>query len=80
MKVNILVSVIIPTFNRELIISKTLRSFLNQKNRLTENLSIVKELKSNYTIHNIYGNIKTSLFKKLVHFHTSYHFNQFGIL
>ena len=55
-------------------------SFLNQKNRLTENLSIVKELKSNYTIHNIYGNIKTSLFKKLVHFHTSYHFNQFGIL
>ncbi len=29
-------------------------SFLNQKNRLTENLKIVKELKSHYTIHNIY--------------------------
>ena len=55
-------------------------SFLNQKNRLTENIKIVKELKSHYTNHNIYGNIETSLFKKLVHFHTSYHFNQFGIL
>ena len=41
---------------------------------------MVKELKSHYTIHNIYGNIETSLFKKLVHFHTSYHFNQFGTL
>ena len=50
-------------------------SFLNQKNRLTENIKIVKDLKSHYTIHNIYGNIETSLFKKLVHFHTSYHFN-----
>ena len=55
-------------------------SFLNQKNRLMENLKIVKELKSHYTIHNIYGKIETSLFKKIVHFHTSYHFNQFGIL
>ena len=55
-------------------------SFLIQKNRLTENIKIVKELKSHYTIHNIYGNIETSLFKKLVYFHTSYHFNQFGIL
>ena len=55
-------------------------SFLNQKNRLTENLKIVKELKSHYTIHNIYGKIETRLFKKIVHFHTSYHFNQFGIL
>ncbi|MGB0295104.1 MAG: hypothetical protein ACPGAO_09810, partial [Flavobacteriaceae bacterium] len=55
-------------------------SFLNQKKRLVENIKIVKELKSHYTIHNIYGNIETSLFKKLVHFHTSYHFNQFGIL
>ena len=52
-------------------------SFLNQKNRLTENLKIVKELKSHYTIH---GKIETRLFKKIVHFHTSYHFNQFGIL
>ena len=55
-------------------------SFLNQKKRLIENIKMVKELKSHYTIHNIYGNIETSLFKKLVHFHTSYHFNQFGIL
>ena len=55
-------------------------SFLIQKNRLTENLNIVKELKPHYTFHNIYGNIETNLFKKLVYFHTSYHFNQFGIL
>ena len=55
-------------------------SFLSQKKRLTENLNIVKELKPHYTFHNIYGNIETNLFKKLVYFHTSYHFNQFGIL
>lgn len=55
-------------------------SFLNQKKRLTININIVKALKSDYTIHNIYGNIETNLFKRLVHFHTSYHFNQFGIL
>ena len=55
-------------------------SFLNQKNRLTENLKIVKKLKSYYTVHNIYGKIETSLFKKTVYFHTSYHYNQFGIL
>ncbi len=55
-------------------------SFLSQKNRLTENLNIVKELKPHHTFHNIYGNIETNLFKKLVYFHTSYHFNQFGIL
>ncbi len=54
--------------------------FIIEKNRLTENLEIVKELKSDYTIHNIYGKIETSLFKKTVHFHTSYHFNQFGTL
>ena len=55
-------------------------SFLSQKNRLTENLNIVKELKPHYIFNNIYGNIETNLFKKLVYFHTSYHFNQFGIL
>ena len=60
--------------------SNTEETFLNQKNRLTKNLIIVKELKTHYTFHEIYGNIETTLFKKLVHFHTSYHFNQFGIL
>ena len=54
--------------------------FLIEKNRLRENIKIVKEIKPHYTIHNIYGKIETSFFKKTVHFHTSYHFNQFGIL
>ena len=30
--------------------------------------------------HQLYGNISNDLFRKLVNFHTSYHFNQFGIL
>ena len=55
-------------------------SFSIQKNRLRKNIKKVMEIKSHYTIHSIYGKIETSLFKKLVYFHTSYHFNQFGIL
>lgn len=58
--------------------SNTEETFLNQK--LTKNLIIVKELKTHYTFHELYSNIETPLFKKLVHYHTSYHFNQFGIL
>ena len=69
--------------------SKTLRefkpvisdkSFSFEKNKLKENIKKVMGIKSHYIIHNIYGEIETSLFKKLVYFHTSYHFNQFGIL
>lgn len=69
--------------------SKTLRefkpfiseeSFSFQKNKLRKNIQKVKEIKSQYTIHIIYGKIETTLFKKLVYFHTSYHLNQFGVL
>jgi hypothetical protein len=69
--------------------SKTLRefkpfiseeSFSFQKNKLRKNIQKVKEIKSEYTIHIIYGKIETTLFKKLVYFHTSYHLNQFGVL
>ena len=69
--------------------SKTLRefkpfiseeSFSFQKNKLRKNIQKVKEIKSQYTIHIKYGKIETTLFKKLVYFHTSYHLNQFGVL
>ena len=69
--------------------SKTLRefkpfiseeSFSFKKNKLRKNIQKVKEIKSQYTIHIIYGKIETTLFKKLVYFHTSYHLNQFGVL
>ena len=55
-------------------------SFSFQKNKLRKNIQKVKEIKSQYTIHIIYGKIETTLFKKLVYFHTSYHLNQFGVL
>ena len=55
-------------------------TFIDQKNKLIRNISIVKDINTPLIKHNIYGRIKTSLFKKLVYFHTSYHLNQFGIL
>ena len=55
-------------------------SFSFQKNKLRKNIQKVKEIKSQYTIHIIYGKIETTLFKKLVYFHTSFHLNQFGVL
>jgi len=55
-------------------------SFSFKKNKLRKNIQKVKEIKSQYTIHIIYGKIETTLFKKLVYFHTSYHLNQFGVL
>ena len=54
-------------------------SFFIQKNRLRENIKKVMEIKARFTIHKIYGKIETSQFKKMVYFHTSYHFNQFGV-
>ena len=55
-------------------------SFSFQKNKFRKSIQKVKEIKSQYTIHIIYGKIETTLFKKLVYFHTSYHLNQFGVL
>ena len=55
-------------------------SFTFQKKRLAKNLKMVDGINSNFIKHNIYGKIKTDLFKKLVFFHTSYHLNQFGVL
>ena len=50
------------------------------KKKLIYNLREVNKIQSLYTTHKIYGKIETILLKKLIYFHTSYHFNQFGIL
>ena len=55
-------------------------SFNNEKDRLIENLTKVQNIKTKIIDHQLYGNISSDLFKKLIAFHTSYHFNQFGIL
>ena len=54
--------------------------FDNEKERLVENLTKVKNINTKIIYHQLYGNISSILFKKLIAFHTSYHFNQFGIL
>ncbi|MDG1052693.1 MAG: hypothetical protein P8O81_04830 [Flavobacteriaceae bacterium] len=54
--------------------------FDNEKERLVENLTKVKNINTKIIYHQLYGNISSNLFKKLIAFHTSYHFNQFGIL
>ena len=55
-------------------------SFSNEKDRLIENLTKVQNIKTKIIDHQLYGNISSDLFRKLIAFHTSYHFNQFGIL
>ncbi len=55
-------------------------SFNNEKDRLIENLTKVQNIKTKIIDHQLYGNISSDLFRKLIAFHTSYHFNQFGIL
>lgn len=55
-------------------------SFSNLKKKLIYNLQEINNIQSQYTTHQIYGVIESKLFKKLVYFHTSYHFNQFGVL
>ena len=54
--------------------------FNNEKERLIENLNKVQNIDVKTTQHQLYGYISSNLFKKLITFHTLYHFNQFGIL
>ena len=54
--------------------------FNNEKKRLIENLNKVQNIDAKIIQHQLYGKISSNLFKRLIAFHTSYHFNQFGIL
>ena len=54
--------------------------FNNEKERLIQNLNKVQNINAKIIHHQLYGNISSNLFKKLIAFHTSYHFSQFGIL
>ncbi|MFQ3341525.1 MAG: hypothetical protein ACI9TK_001189 [Flavobacteriaceae bacterium] len=54
--------------------------FNNEKDRLIQNITKVQNINTKIIHHQLYGNISSNLFKKLIAFHTSYHFNQFGIL
>ena len=51
-----------------------------EKNKLIQNLKKVKLINSVKIYHQMYGTIPTITLKKLVSFHTSYHFNQFRVL
>ena len=50
-----------------------------EKNKLIENLKKTEQMNSNKVYHQMYGWIPTLTLKKLVSFHTSYHFNQFNL-
>ena len=69
--------------------SKTLKAFKsfpisvnfeNQKDKLIKNIDLLDKIYSEQITHQLYGKIKTKLFKRLMFFHTKYHFNQFRIL
>ena len=75
--------------NRFLKNSKTLKAFKsfpisinfeNQKDKLIKNIDMLDKIYSKQITHQLYGKIKTKLFKRLMFFHTKYHFNQFSIL
>ena len=51
----------------------------NEKNRLIKIYKKVEEIDTENVYHQMYGQIPSLVLKKLVCFHTSYHFNQFGL-
>ncbi|MDB4097666.1 hypothetical protein N9546_02370 [Flavobacteriaceae bacterium] len=51
-----------------------------EKIKLIKIYTQVEAISSKKVFHQMYGQIPSLLLKKLVRFHTSYHFNQFGIL
>jgi hypothetical protein len=53
--------------------------FDNEKNRLIYIYKKVEKINTKKVFHQMYGQIPSSLLKKLVCFHTSYHLNQFGL-
>ena len=53
--------------------------FDEEKNKLIKIYKYIKEINSEKVFHQMYGQIPSSVLKKLVRFHTSYHFNQFGL-
>tara|TARA_B110000211_G_scaffold202894_1_gene235367 strand:- start:60 stop:515 length:456 start_codon:yes stop_codon:yes gene_type:complete len=55
-------------------------NFDDEKIKLIKIYTQVEAISSKKVFHQMYGQIPSLLLKKLVRFHTSYHFNQFGIL
>ena len=53
--------------------------FDEEKNKLIKIYKKVEEINSEKVFHQMYGQIPSSVLKKLVSFHTSYHLNQFGL-
>ena len=53
--------------------------FDEEKKKLIKIYKKVEEINSEKVFHQIYGQIPSSVLKKLVSFHTSYHLNQFGL-
>ena len=50
-----------------------------EKNKLIKIYKKVEEINTDNVFHQMYGQISSLVLKKLVRFHTSYHFNQFGL-
>jgi len=51
----------------------------NEKKKLIKIYKKIEEINTENVFHQMYGTIPTITLKKLVRFHTSYHFNQFGL-
>ncbi|MFV0249365.1 MAG: hypothetical protein ACK5H1_10475 [Tenacibaculum sp.] len=53
--------------------------FNSEKDSLLMHFNTLQKMNSKTIKHQLYGKIPTHLFKKLMYFHTSYHFYQFGV-
>lgn len=54
--------------------------FDKERLKLIKNIQKIEEISSEKINHQMYGTIPKSTLKKLVSFHTFYHFNQFNLL
>jgi len=54
-------------------------NFDDEKIKLIKIYTQVEAISSKKVFHQMYGQIPSLVLKKLVRFHTSYHFNQFGL-
>ena len=54
--------------------------FDKEKYYLINSLRTVNQYEKDYIVNNFHGIVRNKTFKKVVHFHTSYHLNQFGVL
>ena len=72
-------SMIVDRLTNEIFLFYNYMNLDKEKNKLIKIYKKIEEISSKKMHHQMYGTIPTVTLKKLVRFHTSYHFNQFEL-